>query len=40
MINKNVYMILLSHSRSGVFYREASTIQPFAFLKFDAAKLG
>ena len=31
---------LLSHPRSGSFHREASTIQPSAFLKFDVAKLG
>lgn len=30
---------LLSHLRSGRFHREASTIKPFAFLKFDVAKL-
>lgn len=30
---------LLSHSRNGSFHREASTIKPFAFLKFDVAKL-
>ena len=31
---------LLSHPRSRSFHREASTIQPSAFLKFDVAKLG
>lgn len=30
---------LLSHPRSRSFHREASTIQPSAFLKFDVAKL-
>lgn len=30
---------LLSHPRSRSFHREASTIKPFAFLKFDVAKL-
>ena len=40
MIN-NVYMIsLISFPKSESFHREASTIQPFAFLKFDVAKLG
>lgn len=32
--------ILLSHLRSRSFHREASTIKPSAFLKFDVAKLG
>ncbi len=32
--------VLLSHPRSRSFHREASTIQPSAFLKFDVAKLG
>ena len=31
---------LLSHPRNRSFHREASTIQPSAFLKFDVAKLG
>lgn len=31
---------LLSHPRSRSLHREASTIQPSAFLKFDVAKLG
>lgn len=40
MIN-NVYMIsLISFPKSESFHREASTIQTFAFLKFDVAKLG
>ncbi|RHL10462.1 hypothetical protein DW036_08160 [Bacteroides sp. AF39-11AC] len=30
----------MSHPRSRSFHREASTIQPSAFLKFDVAKLG
>jgi len=30
----------LSYPRSGSFHREASTIKPFAFLRFDVAKLG
>ena len=40
MINNRYILFLLSHPRSRSFHREASTIQPSAFLKFDVAKLG
>ena len=39
MINNRYILFLLSHPRSRSFHREASTIQPSAFLKFDVAKL-
>lgn len=35
-----MYLSLPSHPRSRYFHREASTIQPSAFLKFGVAKLG
>lgn len=34
------FIFLISPERSEGFHREASTINPFAFLKFDVAKLG
>ena len=40
MINLIMYLSLPSHPRSRCLHREASTIQPSAFLKFDVAKLG
>ena len=40
MINNCISLFLLSHLGSEGFYREASTIKPVAFLKFDVAKLG
>lgn len=39
-MNKNIFSFSQSHPRSESFHREASTIQPSAFLKFDVAKLG
>lgn len=34
------FIFLISPERSEGFHREASTIKPFVFLKFDVAKLG